>query len=185
LRMVLKLKCRLLSRCFWCRVLVWVQLIVLLLADRPSCNVWGFTITRYPNESFQQHRKNHIPRNKIQQCRRVSTLRTTINGQSDNYSNDGWDEVEKNEDDSGKAIIISQNSENDLAVAASRNSADINSSSTIRTGKSQNNVVDTSTERDLFIPIFTLISLSGLMGAYAYEMIRLYLRGELYLPFLH
>jgi hypothetical protein len=113
------------------------------------------------------------------------TLRTTINGQSDNYSNDGWDEVEKNEDDSGKAIIISQNSENDLAVAASRNSADINSSSTIRTGKSQNNVVDTSTERDLFIPIFTLISLSGLMGAYAYEMIRLYLRGELYLPFLH
>ncbi|KAL7561045.1 hypothetical protein ACA910_011882 [Epithemia clementina (nom. ined.)] len=37
-------------------------------------------------------------------------------------------------------------------------------------------------ERDLFIPIFTLVSLTGLFGAYGYEMIRLYLRGELYLP---
>ena len=38
---------------------------------------------------------------------------------------------------------------------------------------------------DLFIPIFTLVSISGLLGAYGYEMIRLYIRGELYLPFLH
>uniref|UniRef100_A0A7S3DVR7 Transmembrane protein n=1 Tax=Entomoneis paludosa TaxID=265537 RepID=A0A7S3DVR7_9STRA len=38
-------------------------------------------------------------------------------------------------------------------------------------------------ERDLFIPIFTAVSLAGLFGAYGYEMIRLYLRGELYLPF--
>ena len=37
-------------------------------------------------------------------------------------------------------------------------------------------------ERDLFIPIFTLVSLAGLFGAYGYEMLRLYLRGELYLP---
>jgi hypothetical protein len=38
-------------------------------------------------------------------------------------------------------------------------------------------------ERDLFIPIFALVSIAGLMGAYGYEMVRLYLRGELYLPF--
>lgn len=37
-------------------------------------------------------------------------------------------------------------------------------------------------ERDLFIPIFALVSLAGLVGTYAYEMIRLYSRGELYLP---
>ena len=36
---------------------------------------------------------------------------------------------------------------------------------------------------DLFIPIFALISITGFVGLYAYEMIRLYLRGELYLPF--
>ena len=37
-------------------------------------------------------------------------------------------------------------------------------------------------ERDLFIPIFSIVSLLGLFGAYGYEMLRLYLRGELYLP---
>lgn len=37
-------------------------------------------------------------------------------------------------------------------------------------------------ERDLFIPIFALVSLAGLFGTYAYEMIRLWSRGELYLP---
>jgi hypothetical protein len=37
-------------------------------------------------------------------------------------------------------------------------------------------------ERDLFIPIFALVSLAGLFGAYGYEMLRLASRGELYLP---
>mmetsp|Transcript_21343 Transcript_21343/g.31877 ORF Transcript_21343/g.31877 Transcript_21343/m.31877 type:complete len:153 (-) Transcript_21343:1139-1597(-) len=37
-------------------------------------------------------------------------------------------------------------------------------------------------ERDLFIPIFTLVSLVGFFGAYAYESFRLYANGELYLP---
>ena len=37
-------------------------------------------------------------------------------------------------------------------------------------------------ERDLFIPIFTLVSISGFLGAYAYESFRLYSQGELYLP---
>jgi len=37
-------------------------------------------------------------------------------------------------------------------------------------------------ERDLFIPVFAVVSLLGLFGSYAYEMARLYSRGELYLP---
>ncbi|KAL7545465.1 hypothetical protein ACHAWF_008815 [Thalassiosira exigua] len=37
-------------------------------------------------------------------------------------------------------------------------------------------------ERDLFIPIFTLVSVIGFVGLYGYEMLRLYSRGELYLP---
>ena len=37
-------------------------------------------------------------------------------------------------------------------------------------------------ERDLFIPIFTIVSVVGFFGAYAYESFRLYSRGELYLP---
>lgn len=41
---------------------------------------------------------------------------------------------------------------------------------------------DEPPERDLFIPIFALVSLAGLFGSYGYEMLRLYSRGELYLP---
>mmetsp|Transcript_19672 Transcript_19672/g.48361 ORF Transcript_19672/g.48361 Transcript_19672/m.48361 type:complete len:153 (-) Transcript_19672:766-1224(-) len=37
-------------------------------------------------------------------------------------------------------------------------------------------------ERDLFIPIFAIVSLLGLFGSYGYEMMRLASRGELYLP---
>ena len=37
-------------------------------------------------------------------------------------------------------------------------------------------------ERDLFIPIFALVSIMGFTGLYGYEMLRLYSRGELYLP---
>mmetsp|Transcript_9035 Transcript_9035/g.12860 ORF Transcript_9035/g.12860 Transcript_9035/m.12860 type:complete len:168 (-) Transcript_9035:688-1191(-) len=44
------------------------------------------------------------------------------------------------------------------------------------------NVQENVNEPDLFIPIFSLVSLFGLFGAYGYEMLRLYSRGELYLP---
>lgn len=38
-------------------------------------------------------------------------------------------------------------------------------------------------QRDLFIPIFVMISIVGFVGLYAYETIRLYLAGEFYPPF--
>lgn len=37
-------------------------------------------------------------------------------------------------------------------------------------------------ERDLFIPILSVVALIGLFGSYGYEMARLASRGELYLP---
>ena len=40
-------------------------------------------------------------------------------------------------------------------------------------------------DRDLFIPIFSLVAIAGFIGAYAYETYRLYVGGQLYLPFLH
>jgi len=52
-----------------------------------------------------------------------------------------------------------------------------NESSTLRATRDQ--------ERDLFIPIFALVSIIGFGGLYAYEILRLYFAGELYLPFLH
>lgn len=41
---------------------------------------------------------------------------------------------------------------------------------------------DEEVERDYVIPIFAIVSLAGLFGTYAYEIIRLWSRGELYLP---
>ena len=40
-----------------------------------------------------------------------------------------------------------------------------------------------SGERDMFIPIMTAVSITGFLGAYGYETLRLASRGELYLPF--
>ena len=45
-----------------------------------------------------------------------------------------------------------------------------------------NNNGSGSGERDLFIPVVTLISVIGFSSLYGYEMLRLYARGELYLP---
>eukprot|EP00584_Thalassiosira_punctigera_P023851 CAMPEP_0172553448 /NCGR_PEP_ID=MMETSP1067-20121228/50980_1 /TAXON_ID=265564 ORGANISM="Thalassiosira punctigera, Strain Tpunct2005C2" /NCGR_SAMPLE_ID=MMETSP1067 /ASSEMBLY_ACC=CAM_ASM_000444 /LENGTH=174 /DNA_ID=CAMNT_0013341639 /DNA_START=64 /DNA_END=588 /DNA_ORIENTATION=+ len=44
---------------------------------------------------------------------------------------------------------------------------------------------NTGGERDLFIPIVTLVAVVGFTGLYGYEMLRLYVRGELYLPWEH
>jgi len=40
-------------------------------------------------------------------------------------------------------------------------------------------------ERDLFIPIVAIVSILGFTGLYAFEMMRLFFQGELYLPFMH
>lgn len=47
---------------------------------------------------------------------------------------------------------------------------------------SPSKVTQQKPERDLFIPIFAVVSLLGLFGSYGYEMMRLSSRGELYLP---
>mmetsp|Transcript_14132 Transcript_14132/g.21569 ORF Transcript_14132/g.21569 Transcript_14132/m.21569 type:complete len:109 (-) Transcript_14132:122-448(-) len=46
----------------------------------------------------------------------------------------------------------------------------------------QPSVVEEDRERDMFIPIFAVVSLAGLFGAYGYETLRLASREELYLP---
>mmetsp|Transcript_13915 Transcript_13915/g.20543 ORF Transcript_13915/g.20543 Transcript_13915/m.20543 type:complete len:111 (+) Transcript_13915:78-410(+) len=43
-------------------------------------------------------------------------------------------------------------------------------------------VKEETQERDLFIPIFAIVSLAGLFGAYGYETLRLAANEELYLP---
>ena len=78
-------------------------------------------------------------------------------GEEQEDDDDGWGSNDDNMDVS--TMIKASNNKNSVNIA-----------------KQEKN------DRDLFIPIFAIVSLLGLFGSYAYEMIRLASRGELYLP---
>mmetsp|Transcript_13339 Transcript_13339/g.27065 ORF Transcript_13339/g.27065 Transcript_13339/m.27065 type:complete len:164 (+) Transcript_13339:90-581(+) len=89
---------------------------------------------------------------------------------------DGWgDSVSTTATSSSDRISKSQelaNLQNDMAMKQQNKS----------TQSSPSTDTSESKERDLFIPIFTLVSVIGFSGLYGYEMLRLYSKGELYLP---
>ena len=90
--------------------------------------------------------------------------------------NDGWDT-----DDSRPQQPISRETLHETENTSTRKSISDERSLNIKSSRK----VVVERDDDLFIPIFALVSIGGLLGAYGYEMIRLYSRGELYLPFLH
>jgi hypothetical protein len=85
---------------------------------------------------------------------------------------DGWG----NDDDNGSSSSTS-------SPATAQKGKQPTSNSRVSTEKRRS--APKEQERDLFIPIFSLVSLAGLFGSYGYEMLRLYSRGELYLPWDH
>eukprot|EP00984_Skeletonema_dohrnii_P031563 scaffold24176_cov80-Skeletonema_dohrnii-CCMP3373.AAC.3 len=88
---------------------------------------------------------------------------------------DGWGDSVSTTTTSSDRISKSQelaSLQNDMAMKQQNKSTQ--SSSPTDTSDSK--------ERDLFIPIFTLVSVIGFSGLYGYEMLRLYSKGELYLP---
>ena len=86
-------------------------------------------------------------------------------------SDDGWEDEKESLEN--KAAELRQ-------LQAQRNQAltSTGSSPSSPSSKSSN----AEPERDIFIPVFAIVSLLGLFGSYGYEMLRLYSRGELYLP---
>ena len=97
---------------------------------------------------------------------------------------DGWGDgsavVSNLSTDDSSSDKISQNKElarlqDDIAAKQNKNNID-SVNSRVR------DINSGSGEKDLFIPIVTLISVIGFTSLYGYEMLRLYLRGELYLP---
>eukprot|EP01083_Nonionella_stella_P000220 682_1 len=96
---------------------------------------------------------------------------------------DDWDSTDKIDTPSGVDPSMfptdSLSKEKELESLRSQMAAKSSSSSKSDSVPSTDK---TEGERDLFIPIFSVISLAGLFGAYGYEMLRLYSRGELYLP---
>lgn len=86
-----------------------------------------------------------------------------------------------NEDDDGRGVPSSKSDqERELAALQAERAERSAPGSSASSKKVQQN--NEPPERDLFIPIFALVSLAGLFGSYGYEMLRLYSRGELYLP---
>mmetsp|Transcript_13341 Transcript_13341/g.27071 ORF Transcript_13341/g.27071 Transcript_13341/m.27071 type:complete len:160 (+) Transcript_13341:90-569(+) len=116
-----------------------------------------------------------------QGCRTMVSQRLTSRivmqaAESEQEEDDGWgDSVSTTATSSSDRISKSQelaNLQNDMAMKQQNKSTQ--SSSPTDTSESK--------ERDLFIPIFTLVSVIGFSGLYGYEMLRLYSKGELYLP---
>ena len=146
----------------------------------------AFTIST-PSSSFKlhpltnqriRHQKQSIAQG--QSKRRQSLFMTPIDNESSREDDDGWGNADDNVKESTSTARKSMN-ERELASLRSQmdGKRNTNTGSQSRTNGS---VDGGDQERDLFIPIFAVVSLLGLFGAYGYEMLRLYSRGELYLP---
>ncbi|KAL3901348.1 MAG: hypothetical protein SGARI_006087 [Bacillariaceae sp.] len=100
-------------------------------------------------------------------------------GESDDVlddSGDGWDDDDDDEENVDSAVDQKKALLESLQEDRRQSSKGVQATSaTPGSGIPQQ-------ERDMFIPIFALVSLAGLFGAYGYEMLRLASRGELYLP---
>jgi hypothetical protein len=107
---------------------------------------------------------------------KVVVIPINVNDDDEENDDDGWGASdEKGGDDENSSSVVT--------VTRQTITADIIAGNSPTTGESQRlSSQPPPPERDLFIPIFSLVSLAGLMGAYGYEMLRLYSRGELYLP---
>eukprot|EP00977_Amphora_coffeiformis_P020267 scaffold8028_cov165-Amphora_coffeaeformis.AAC.16 len=127
--------------------------LILLLRANWSSSVEGFEVLS------QKVQTRTIPL--ARSSRPIAVRATNDNDDGD----DGW-----GDDSKVKELRALQQERMDASSVTSRSRHDSNN----KNGEP---------ERDLFIPIFAVVSLAGLFGAYGYEMLRLYSRGELYLPF--
>ena len=100
--------------------------------------------------------------------------RKSSNGEEN--GDDGWGDTNTSDKERELAALQLERLQRQEAagISAGRAAASSNTNNDVGQGDGQ--------ERDLFIPIFALVSLAGLFGSYGYEMARLYSRGELYLP---
>mmetsp|Transcript_3415 Transcript_3415/g.6601 ORF Transcript_3415/g.6601 Transcript_3415/m.6601 type:complete len:156 (+) Transcript_3415:263-730(+) len=95
------------------------------------------------------------------------------------------EDEEEADDDDGWGTSSASDKERELAalqLERQQRQEGSNRAASSSKASSSSDSKDDEQERDLFIPIFALVSLAGLFGSYGYEMARLYSRGELYLP---
>ena len=103
-------------------------------------------------------------------------LQTTAKDDEDNDGT-GWDD----DDNDTKAPVFSQMKDSDKLLLRQLQEDQQQKMSPANNGMRITEDGEKG-EPDLFIPIFSLVAIMGLLGAYGYETLRLYSRGELYLP---
>jgi hypothetical protein len=99
----------------------------------------------------------------------------------DDNDDDGWGITDDDKTTSIKSSKSVEQMAEELRPLQQKPNAQIQASSQVQKQQIKNSQGQ-GQDRDLFIPIFAVVSLAGLFGSYGYEMLRLYLRGELYLP---
>ena len=94
--------------------------------------------------------------------------------ESDQEEDDGW----------GDAVSITKESSSSDRISKSQELANLQKDMAMKQQNNNMQVTDMNEnkDRDLFIPIFALVSIIGFGSLYGYETLRLYSRGELYLP---
>ena len=161
----------------------------ILITSSPFLSI-AFTLKTSPTKSFTTYSNYNnllaeIYKHSKHEISRRSSSCILLQSKGEEEDDDGWREYNVDKVDSssqpdvGARQSITSNRKRELATLRSE----------IIDAKNINrNAFTTSNEegdRDLFIPIFAIVSLIGLFGAYGYEMLRLYSRGELYLPGSH
>ena len=170
----------------WMSLLVSILMAFFTSTIITTSQVWSFQIpfgstpyitkSRMTDPSSQispfDHHHHHNNNNHRHHCKRPDRVAVYLAGSNDV---DNSDNNNNDSDDDGWETDPSTVSTTDMQRQPSPSVPSMQPVS----------ATDRNDDGDLFIPIFTLVSISGLLGAYGYEMIRLYSRGELYLPFLH
>ena len=110
----------------------------------------------------------------LQGCNNLIRINLREMENADDFDNDddGWGD--------GDDVSIGEKSDRSRELAMLQE--DLASKREVRKSLDSRTAKSGGEEKDLFIPIVTLVSVIGFTGLYGYEMLRLYLRGELYLP---
>lgn len=128
-------------------------------------------------QSFSNHRISRATINSLP-APLPTSLRNKMITCAMNSDDDGWGDGDSPSESVESASVTERNAKN-KELEMLQNDLSAKRADTLKSASASSN---SSEERDLFIPIFTLVSVIGFTGLYGYEMLRLYSRGELYLP---
>lgn len=141
--------------------------LLLSLISLQSSLAFAFSLVHTRKAAFDTQRISYKLKSKLHSYREPNYIQDSFRLLMTAEDDDGWG-------DDAKLPTSSQEDELESLRAQVSSKTKNNKQIPIQGGE--------NTERDLFIPIFAIVSLVGLFGAYGYEMLRLYSRGELYLP---